>query len=154
MRSKPPTTGCPKSSMNSPPCGEISQGRSTPPGQICLGRSPPSRRTRGASTQPSRTSNPSTLKGLARRCRIPSQPCQQISFPSLLQPRGSQWPFDHHIHLLPSTPPVTVRPYWYPQLLKDEIEKQCDDMLRQGIIRPNMSPFSAPVLLVCKKDHT
>jgi hypothetical protein len=32
-------------------------------------------------------------------------------------------PFDHRIHLLPSTPPVTVRPYRYPQLLKDEIEK-------------------------------
>jgi hypothetical protein len=62
-------------------------------------------------------------------------------------------PFDHRIHLLPSTPPVVVRPYRYPQLLKDEIEKQCDDMLRQGIIRPNTSPFSVPVLLV-RKDKT
>jgi hypothetical protein len=62
-------------------------------------------------------------------------------------------PFDHRIHLLPSTPPVAVRPYRYPQLLKDEIEKQCNDMLRQGIIRPNTSPFSAPVLLV-RKDKT
>jgi hypothetical protein len=63
-------------------------------------------------------------------------------------------PFDHRIHLLPSTPPVAVWPYRYPQPLKDEIEKQCDDMLRQGIIRPNMSPFSTLVLLVRKKDHT
>jgi hypothetical protein len=63
-------------------------------------------------------------------------------------------PFDHRIHLLPSTPPVTVRPYRYPQLLKDEIEKQCDGMLCQGIIRPSTSPFSAPVLLVHKKDKT
>jgi hypothetical protein len=63
-------------------------------------------------------------------------------------------PFDHRIHLLPSTPPIAVRPYRYPQLLKDEIEKQCDDMLRQGIIRPSTSPFSAPVLLVRKKDKT
>jgi hypothetical protein len=31
--------------------------------------------------------------------------------------------FDHRIHLLPETTPVAVRPYRYPQLLKDEIEK-------------------------------
>jgi hypothetical protein len=37
--------------------------------------------------------------------------------------------FDHRIHLLPETAPVAVRPYRYPQLLKDEIEKRCEDML-------------------------
>jgi hypothetical protein len=63
-------------------------------------------------------------------------------------------PFDHCIHLLPSTPLVAIRPYGYPQPLKDEIEKQCNNMLCQGIIRPSTSPFSAPILLVCKKDHT
>jgi len=30
---------------------------------------------------------------------------------------------DHFIHLLPGTPPVTVRPYRYPQLQKDELER-------------------------------
>jgi hypothetical protein len=60
----------------------------------------------------------------------------------------------HRIHLLPRTPPVAVRPYRYPQLLKDEIEKQCAEMLCQGIIRPDTSPFSSPVLLVPKKDGT
>jgi hypothetical protein len=63
--------------------------------------------------------------------------------------------FDHRIHLLSETTPVAVRPYRYPLLLKDEIEKQCDDMLQQGLIRPSTSAFSSPVLfLVCKKDMT
>jgi len=59
---------------------------------------------------------------------------------------------DHRIHLLPDTVPVAVHPYCYPQLLKDELEKQCADMLAQGIIRPSTSPFSSPVLLVKKAD--
>jgi hypothetical protein len=61
---------------------------------------------------------------------------------------------DHRIHLLPGTAPVAVRPYRYPQLLKDEVERQCADMLAQGIIRPSASPFSSPVLLVKKADGT
>ncbi|XP_066311353.1 uncharacterized protein [Miscanthus floridulus] len=35
---------------------------------------------------------------------------------------------DHCIHLIPGSPTVAVWPYRYPQLLKDEIERQCDDM--------------------------
>ena len=61
-------------------------------------------------------------------------------------------PCDHHIHLKPAVDPVAVRPYRYPQLQKDELEKQCDEMLRQGTIRASTSPFSAPVLLVKKHD--
>jgi len=59
---------------------------------------------------------------------------------------------DHRIHLLPNTPPVAVRPYRYAQLLKDEIEAQCQAMLDQGIIRASTSAFSSPVLLVRKRD--
>jgi hypothetical protein len=63
-------------------------------------------------------------------------------------------PFDHRIHLQPGTPPVVVCPYRYPQLLKDEVEAQCAAMLAQGIIRASTSAFSAPVLLVRKRDET
>ena len=59
--------------------------------------------------------------------------------------------YDHRIHL-PGTAPVAVRPYRYPQLQKDELERQCAAMLEQGIIRPSTSPFSAPVLLVKKSN--
>ena len=54
-------------------------------------------------------------------------------------------PCDRRIHLLPGTAPVAVRPYRYPQLQKDELERQVAVMLAQGIIRISTSPFSAPV---------
>jgi hypothetical protein len=63
-------------------------------------------------------------------------------------------PYDHRIHLLPDTAPVAIRSYRYAQLQKDELERQCEAMLAQGIIRPSTSPFSAPVLLVRKADRS
>ncbi|WVZ49317.1 hypothetical protein U9M48_000686 [Paspalum notatum var. saurae] len=76
--------------------------------------------------------------------------------PVFLEPQGlpPARPYDHRIHLLPGTAPVAVRPYRYPQLQKDELERQCADMLAQGIIRPSTSPFSAPMLLVRKADKS
>jgi hypothetical protein len=61
---------------------------------------------------------------------------------------------NHRIHLLPGTAPIAVRPYRYPQLVKNELERQCAKMLQQGIIRPSSSAFSSPVLLVKKQDGT
>jgi hypothetical protein len=61
-------------------------------------------------------------------------------------------PCDHRIHLKPGTDPIAVRPYRYPHLQKDELERQCDAILQQGVIRESTSPFSAPVLLVRKQD--
>lgn len=69
------------------------------------------------------------------------------------EPRGLP-PHRRYDHLLPGAAPVAVRPYRYPQLLKDEIERQCDEMLALGIIRESTSPFSSPVLLVRKADKT
>ncbi|XP_071678058.1 uncharacterized protein [Lolium perenne] len=62
--------------------------------------------------------------------------------------------YDHWIHLAPDTAPVAVRPYRYPQLQKDELERQCALMLAAGVIRISTSPFSALVLLVRKADGT
>ena len=60
--------------------------------------------------------------------------------------------FDHSIPLVAGAKPVHIRPYHYPPALKDEIEKQVQDMLDKGLIQPSSSPFSSPLLLVKKKD--
>jgi hypothetical protein len=61
---------------------------------------------------------------------------------------------DHRTHLLPRIAPMAVRPYSYPQLLKDEVERLCTAILMQGMIQTSTSPFSSPVLLVKKADKS
>jgi hypothetical protein len=61
---------------------------------------------------------------------------------------------NYRIHLLLGTTPIAVRPYRYPQLVKNELERQCAEILQQGIIRLSSSAFSSPVLLVKKQDGT
>lgn len=61
-------------------------------------------------------------------------------------------PHDHHIHLLPNSTPINAKPYRYPHFQKEAMSQMIADMLKEGIIRPNTSPYSSPVLLVKKKD--
>ena len=57
----------------------------------------------------------------------------------------------HKIELLDSTP-VRCRPYRVSISERQEINKQVNDMLAQGIIQPSYSPYASPVVLVSKKD--
>ncbi|XP_068651577.1 uncharacterized protein [Aristolochia californica] len=61
---------------------------------------------------------------------------------------------DHLLQLKLGTKPVIVRPYRYPHIQKDEIEKQCQQILEQDLIQSKRSSFASSVLLVRKKDQT
>jgi hypothetical protein len=72
-----------------------------------------------------------------------------LTVPSSLPPKRA---CDHTIPLIEGATLVNIRAYHYPPSLKDEIERQVNIMLEQGLIQPSKSPFSSPVLLVRKKD--
>ncbi|GKB78344.1 retrotransposon gag domain, retroviral aspartyl protease [Tanacetum coccineum] len=71
--------------------------------------------------------------------------------PKTLPPNHSQ---NHSIPLPPNSTRPNIRPYRYPHSQKAEIEKQVEELLAAGFIRPSNIPFSSPILLVKKKDNT
>lgn len=70
------------------------------------------------------------------------------------EPQGlpPQRHLSHRIRLQHGTPAAAVRPYRYALAQKDELERQCADMLRLGIILHSSSAFSSPALLIKKRD--
>jgi hypothetical protein len=59
---------------------------------------------------------------------------------------------DHDIHLIPGSVPPNIRMYIYPYAQKSEIEHMVEEMLEAGIIIPSQSSYSAPMVMVFKKD--
>lgn len=56
----------------------------------------------------------------------------------------------HEINLT-NERPISSKSYRYPFIHKEEVKKQIDKMLDQGIIRPSYSPWSSPIWIVPKK---
>jgi Reverse transcriptase (RNA-dependent DNA polymerase)/Retroviral aspartyl protease/Retrotransposon gag protein len=72
------------------------------------------------------------------------------------EPKGlpPQRPCDHQITLLPNTAPVNLRPYRYNYFQKLELDKIIEELLKNSVIQPSISPYASPALLVKKKDGT
>jgi hypothetical protein len=58
------------------------------------------------------------------------------------------------IDLVPGTSPISMAPYRMSASELNELKKQIEDLLEKKFIRPSVSPWGAPVLLVKKKEGT
>lgn len=58
------------------------------------------------------------------------------------------------IDLVPGTGPISIAPYRMSPLELAELKKQLEELLEKQFVRPSVSPWGAPVLLVKKKDET
>ena len=56
------------------------------------------------------------------------------------------------IDLVPGMNPVSMTPYRMSASELAELKKQLEDLLDKKFVRPSVSPWGAPVLLVKKKD--
>lgn len=56
------------------------------------------------------------------------------------------------IDLVPGTKPVSMAPYQMSASELVELKKQLEDLLEKKFVRPSVSPWGAPVLLVKKKE--
>ncbi|KAK4406493.1 Transposon Ty3-G Gag-Pol polyprotein [Sesamum angolense] len=59
---------------------------------------------------------------------------------------------DFTIETLPGVAPISIAPYRMAPMELQELNKQIEELLEKGFIRPNTSPWGAPVLFVKKKD--
>lgn len=58
-----------------------------------------------------------------------------------------------HCIQLTTDKPIFVRQYPLPQIHREEINKQVNKLLEEGIIEPSVSAFNNPILLVPKKSN-
>ncbi|MCI38868.1 RNA-directed DNA polymerase (Reverse transcriptase), partial [Trifolium medium] len=56
------------------------------------------------------------------------------------------------IDLVPGTSPISMAPFRKSASELNELKKQLEELLEQRFVRPSVSPWGAPVLLVKKKD--
>lgn len=91
-------------------------------------------------------------KGKGVVCDLPAV-CE---FPRVFPEDISDLPLERKIEftidLVPGIGPVSMASYVMYASELSELKKQLDKLLENKIVRPSVSPWSAPILLVKKKD--
>ena len=60
--------------------------------------------------------------------------------------------FSHQIKIQPGAQVIHKRPYRSPHSFRKIVDKEIEKLHNQGVVEPSKSPWSAPLLLVTKKD--
>ncbi|GAU44000.1 hypothetical protein TSUD_91790 [Trifolium subterraneum] len=75
-------------------------------------------------------------------------------FPEEINSLPPEREIEFSIDLVPGSQPISIAPYRMSPLELRELKSQLEDLLQKHFIRPSVSPWGAPVLLVKKKDGT
>ncbi|GAU39803.1 hypothetical protein TSUD_219780 [Trifolium subterraneum] len=75
-------------------------------------------------------------------------------FPDEVNSLPPEREIEFSIDLVPGSQPISVAPYRMSPLELRELKSQLEELLQKHFIRPSISPWGAPVLLVKKKDGT
>lgn len=60
----------------------------------------------------------------------------------------------HHVTVVEGSEPVYSKPYPLPYALREQVQKEIDNLLEAGLIEESDSPYAAPICLQKKGDNT
>ena len=60
----------------------------------------------------------------------------------------------HEIKITPEFKSRQFKAYRIPEILKGEIDREIDELLKQGFIKPSKSPMACPIVCVLKKNKS
>ena len=73
-------------------------------------------------------------------------------FPDEIPSAPPEREVEFSVDLVPGTRPISMAPYRMSASELAELKSQLEDLLEKNFVRPSVSPWGAPVLLVKKKD--
>jgi hypothetical protein len=90
--------------------------------------------------------------GLDAKLSLPDLSEYLDVFPADITSLPPEREIEFSIELIPGAEPVSAAPYRMLPLELKELKSQLEELIQKHFIRPSVSPWGAPVLLVKKKD--